>query len=155
MHTAYISIGSNLGNKKQNIGHALRSMEYFSTIEACSRPYRTKPYGYLNQPDFINMVIKVSTEENPLELLVKLQKIENDLGRVRSVRWGERTIDLDIVFYDSSIINVENLTIPHPDMQNRYFVLKPMADIAPDFIHPVLKKTIKGILEELILKNKF
>ncbi len=149
IHTAYISIGSNLGNRKNNIRLAIKKLMGFCNIEAYSRVYRTKPYGVTDQPDFINLAVRVSTILEPAELLEELKAVEDSLGRVRIIRWGPRTIDLDILFFDDLIIKTENLTIPHPDLQNRYFVLKPLNDISPDYIHPVIKLTVAEMFRQI------
>ncbi len=149
MHTVYISIGSNLGNRKQNIRKALEKLSSSGIIKKCSRPYRTLPYGPVKQPDFINMAVQFETALQPQALLIKLQEIEKELGRVKTVRWGERTIDLDIIFFDEAVIEEKTLIIPHPDMHRRLFVLRPLMDICPDFIHPVLKKDIRTLYRVL------
>jgi 2-amino-4-hydroxy-6-hydroxymethyldihydropteridine diphosphokinase len=153
MHTAVISIGANIGEKKKNIRSAIIKTGEAGRVISCSRPYRTRPYGMTDQPCFINMAITLKTCLEPLELLDTLQKIENELGRVRTVRWGERSIDLDIIFYDSLVLSDERLLIPHADMQNRFFVLRPLLDICPEFLHPVLKKTVAELFEALQLRH--
>jgi 2-amino-4-hydroxy-6-hydroxymethyldihydropteridine diphosphokinase len=144
-HKAVVAIGSNSGNRKENIRTALKSFASFCHIDKYSKAYKTKPYGNKNQPDFINMAVLIETSLSPTELLDKLLEIETHLGRERTIHWGERTIDLDIIFYDNLVIQTENLTIPHPDMQNRDFVLKPLMDICPDWEHPVLKKKARKL----------
>ena len=132
----------------------------FATIVNCSKPYKTKPYGNTQQPNFINMVIEIETKLPPLELLAKFKFIEKQLGRVKTLHWAERTIDLDILFMDNIVLNGNDsicpniLTIPHPDLENRDFVLRPMMDISPEFRHPVLGKTIRQLYEELKSENK-
>jgi 2-amino-4-hydroxy-6-hydroxymethyldihydropteridine diphosphokinase len=96
------------------------------------------------------MALIAQARLSPMEVLNKIHMIETELGRKRTVRWGERTIDIDIIFYDSDIISIKDLIIPHPDMQNRYFVLRPLLDICPEFVHPVLKRTISELYDELL-----
>lgn len=153
MNKVYLSIGSNLGSRKSNIRKSFAGISEFAQINACSKVYRTKPYGPVAQPDFINMAIEISTGLDAETLLDKLQELEKDLGRIRTIHWGPRTIDLDILFFNDLIYQSPRLVIPHPDLQNRLFVLKPMADIAPGLIHPVLKKSIENLIE-LAFQNK-
>ncbi len=153
MHTVYISIGSNTKDKKKYIRASIEKLQNITHVKKCSSPYRTKPYGLLNQPDFINMAVEAQTGLRPGKLLQKLQEIETSLGRVRTVRWGERTIDLDIIFYDSDIIRMKDLVIPHYDMHNRIFVLRPLLEICPEYVHPVLKKSISVLYNELMGKG--
>jgi 2-amino-4-hydroxy-6-hydroxymethyldihydropteridine diphosphokinase len=149
----YIGIGSNLGNRKKYIRQALEKMCELMTITRYSKPYHFPPYGFTHQPDFINMVIEGETELEPAHLLSELLNIEQNLGRQRVARWGPRVIDLDILFYGGITLfdndGINPLIIPHPDMHKREFVLRPLADIAPDFIHPALKVTISELLDAL------
>ncbi len=149
-HKVFIGIGTNLGDRPKNIKEALKNLESKSLkILKKSPVYETKPYGVEKQPDFLNCVVEVETSLSPENLLKALLDIEKEMGRVREIHWGPRIIDLDILFYDDFIIDEENLKIPHPDIQNRYFVLKPLSDIAPQLLHPLLKKSIKELLEAL------
>lgn len=150
-HEAYIAFGSNLGDREKYIDDALEVIGNLPQIEieAISDKIATKPYGGVEQDDFLNGVIKVKTLLPPEELLQILQQIELHAGRTREIHWGPRTLDLDILFYDDEIIESENLIVPHPDMKNRNFVLKPLMQIAPYKVHPVYHKTIKDMYEEL------
>ena len=150
MHNVFIAIGTNLGDKEENIRQSIKKMEQNNIhIIKKSNVYKTMPYGYKNQPVFLNCAVQAETMLSPEELLYTLLSIEKQMGRKRKIHWGPRIIDLDIIFYDNLIINSSNLKIPHPDMQNREFVLKPLCDIAPNFVHPVLHKTMKELLKEL------
>ena len=150
MAKVYIGIGSNIGDRQGFIRRALKLMpDYGVYVEKVSEIIETPPYGYEEQPPFLNCVAEVVTFLPPLRLLKALQDIEHRLGRVRVIRWGPRTIDLDILFYDDLVVNTPALKIPHPDMGNRLFVLKPLAEIAPHLTHPVTGKTVSEMLREL------
>ena len=145
----YIALGSNLGNREHNLKEALRRLEQKGIqVVAVSDSITTKPYGVTDQPDFLNAVAEVKTEKTPVELLYTLLQTEQEMGRKRLRRWGERNIDLDLLLYDDQIIDLPELKLPHPDMQNRDFVLRPLAQIAPEAVHPVLGKTIKQLWED-------
>ncbi len=155
MHRAIIAIGTNLGDKEENIKKAIEMMKQRGIrIVKSAGVYRTKPYGYTNQPDFLNSAAEIETMLSPEELIETLLSIEKDMGRVRKVHWGPRIIDLDIIFFDNLTVDKENLKIPHPDMQNRLFVLKPVSEIAPCRVHPIFCKTVKTLLEELLNAEK-
>ncbi len=132
-HFAYIALGSNIGNKEENLKNAIKKIEEINgvKISKVSSFMVTEPWGYENQEEFLNGVIKVETYLTPRELMSTLLKIENDLGRVREIKWGPRIIDLDIVLYDDVISNDEFVILPHPLMHLRDFVLKPLKEIAP------------------------
>lgn len=151
-HTAYISYGSNIGDSKNIIDNALIFLDDYDDIfiEKNSSIIVTKPYGKTDQPDFLNGCVKISTFLSPRKLLDRLHEIENAAGRKREEHWGPRTLDLDIIYYDDLVFTEADLCIPHNDMQNREFVLKPLCEIAPDIFHPVLRKTNRQLLEDLI-----
>ena len=147
INKVYLSIGTNMGNRCRNIRKALCRICETESVISISHIYRTKPYGYLSQPDFINLALLIGTQKPPEALLDFFMSIESSLDRKREIHWGPRTIDIDILLYNDLIINTPRLKIPHPDMQNRWFVLKPMCDIAPDSIHPALNKTIQELFD--------
>lgn len=155
MHTAYIALGSNLGDRKANLEEAVSCVAAAGIkVVKVSSWLETEPYGVTDQPMFMNGVIQVETEKTPLELLKTLLAIELDMGRVRKRHWGERNIDLDLLLYEDVMMTSKELNLPHPDMQNRDFVLMPLAEITPDLVHPVLKKTAQELLDELTAKSK-
>ena len=146
----YIALGSNLGNKEKNLKEALRLLtEKDITVSGVSDFIVTKPYGVTDQPDFLNAVAKIETDKSPTELLHILLQIEQEMGRKRIRRWGERNIDLDLLLYHDFVIDLPDLKVPHPDMQNRDFVLRPLVQIAPEVVHPVLGKTVRQLWEKL------
>ncbi len=150
-HTAYIALGSNIGDREQHLKNALAKIEElgeFVKLEKISSFYNTAPVGYVEQPDFLNAVVKVKTILEPEELLSILQEIENTEGRERKIHWGPRTLDLDILLFDDMVINTDTLVVPHPEMTKRDFVLVPLCEIAPYAIHPLKKEYIKNIKEE-------
>lgn len=150
-HIAYIGIGSNLGDKVYHCEKAISEIleADHHKLLAKSSLFKTKPIGYTAQDWFVNAVIKIETDLVPLDLLHELQKIESRLGRKETYHWGPRAIDLDILFFDEEEIRSEELQIPHPHLQERQFVLIPLAEIDRNFIHPILKKNIAGLLEDL------
>jgi len=155
-HTAYIAVGSNIGDSRTIIAMALEKLNSQEDIEmtACSDFIVTPPYGVTDQPDFLNGCIEVNTLMMPEELLDTLNRTEALFGRERKIHWGPRTLDLDIIFYDDQVINTQRLTVPHPDMANRMFVLKPLNQIAGWKMHPVYHKTVAQLYDEWIRGNK-
>lgn len=149
--TAYIGLGSNIGEREKNLNTAIDMLNETPGIEVLqvSSYINTAPVGYTQQPDFLNAVAEIKTKLQPDELLKICMDIESKLKRKRIIRWGPRTIDLDILLYGEQIINDENLVIPHPRMHEREFVLRPLAEIAPKAFHPVIKKTVAEILTNL------
>lgn len=150
-HRAYLSIGSNMGDKKACLDGAVEALRNDTRIKnlRVAEYLVTEPYGVTEQDEFLNSAISIDTVYSPVELLDKLHEIEKAANRERTLRWGPRTLDLDILFYDDLVMETEELVIPHIDMQNRFFVLKPLCELAPGKVHPVAKKTVKQMLEEL------
>ena len=148
MPTAYIGIGSNLGNREENCEKSIQLIEEDSGIKVTKRSSmsETEPWGIKDQPKFINMAVEIVTDLKPEALLSLLKKIETESGRTTGKQWGPRVIDLDILFYDDLVLKTPGLEIPHPEICKRDFVLIPLKEIAPDKVHPVLKKTIKELL---------
>lgn len=151
-HTiAYLLLGGNLGDRKRNLELAIQLLNNEAgKVSAVSSIYETAAWGLTEQPDFLNQAVKLETNLAPLELLDKMLEIEQRLGRIRKNKWGERLIDIDLILFGEEIINIENkLQVPHPHMQNRKFVIKPLAEIAPNAYHPIFGKTISEIFENI------
>lgn len=143
LNQVFLHTGTNLGNRQANLRLANEWIEKeIGPIVQASEVYRTKAWGITDQPDFLNQALLARTRLSPFELLEKIQAIERRMGRVREVKWGERIIDIDILFYNDAIIETETLTIPHPYLHYRNFVLLPLMDIAPGLVHPGFGKTI-------------
>lgn len=154
-HKAYIAFGSNLGDKKAYLDKGISDLNNLDgcSVSKTSSYYVTKPYGNVEQDDFLNGCLCLKTLFSPEELLDALHAIEKSANRERKVRWGPRTLDLDIIFYDDEILEIEDLIIPHVEMHKRDFVLKPMLEIAPNKVHPIFKKTVKELAENLNMEN--
>lgn len=150
-HIAYISIGSNMGDREEYIENAIGNLSEDESIEILkvSSIIETAPYGNVNQDNFLNAVFKIETLYSPEELLARLHIEENEAGRERKERWGPRTLDLDILFYDDVVMSTDTLIIPHADMANREFMLRPLCEIEPYVIHPRLMMTAKEMLCKL------
>jgi len=154
MGLVYLGVGSNIGDRLKNIKTASLNLSAYAELKTCSSVWETSPWGFTSQPYFLNCVLLFETALAPIELLKKVSQVELKLGRRRTQRIGPRIIDIDILFYNACIINISRLVIPHPRVHERRFVLLPLAEIAPDFVHPVLKKEVKELLEELNSKEK-
>lgn len=150
-HKVYLAIGSNMGDKEQYLNQAVETLRRDTDFKEVrtSKWLVTEPYGGVEQEEFLNGAIEVRTILTPQQLLARLHEIEAQANRERLLRWGPRTLDLDILFYEDETVNETDLIIPHIDMPNRRFVLEPLAELAPAFLHPVLKKTVKQMLDEL------
>jgi len=149
--TSYLAIGSNLGNRMVNIKESLRLLRGINRIqvEEVSPLYESLPQGGpKNQPNYFNLAVAIKTTLSPLDLLGELKDIESKLKRRSALKWGPRTIDLDILFYGDLVFINKKLIIPHPLLHKRVFVLKPLSDIAPDFKHPIYKKSIGELLKK-------
>ncbi len=151
----YLSIGSNMGNREEHLQTALQRLQRERTIRGIrvSDWIETEPYGYLEQASFLNAAVELETIESPDSLLKILQKIETEGGRERTIHWGPRTIDLDIVLFGDVIMQTETLTIPHREMHLREFVLRPLAQLAPWVSHPVYHKTVSELWEQMSQNN--
>jgi 2-amino-4-hydroxy-6-hydroxymethyldihydropteridine diphosphokinase len=143
----YLLLGSNLGEREVVINKAIHLISEEIGVVVCkSSLYDTEPWGITDQPGFLNIALEVKTSLTAIEVLEHALRIEHELGRVRLERWGSRIIDIDIIFYNQDVIQVKDrLRVPHPELQNRKFVLEPLMEIAPDFMHPQLNQTVKEL----------
>lgn len=148
-HTIFFGLGSNVGDKKQNLEKAISKLSKKISDIQVSKFYETEPWGYTEQDKFLNAAIRGKTFLAPSELLQFIKLIEKEVGRVKRFKWGPREIDIDILFYDDLIYKDNFLTIPHPFLQEREFVLKPLLDLDPNFVHPVFKRTVHQLYEKL------
>lgn len=151
----YISLGSNMGNKKENLERAIKEIANIKDtfIIKESKIIETEPFGYKEQDDFLNSCIGIKTLLTPREILKELLSIEKKMGRERKIKWGPRIIDLDIIFYGKEVIEEDDLIVPHPYMEYREFVLKPLEEIIPNFVHPLLLKRVSTLKKELENEN--
>jgi 2-amino-4-hydroxy-6-hydroxymethyldihydropteridine diphosphokinase len=148
MHPIFLSLGSNVGNREENLNHALLYLKQKNQILHISSVYETAPWGNADQGNFLNQIVELSSDYKPDELLVYIKEIESEMGREPSdVRYQPRIIDIDILFYEHIIITSQTLMIPHPRIHERRFILVPMVEIAPKFVHPVLGRTMKELQE--------
>ena len=149
MRTAYLLIGGNLGNRKENLSKAVSLInEQCGSLTSSSSIYETEAWGNTDQPSFLNQALEISTSLSAQQLMRKVLRIEEEMGRVRKEKLGPRIIDIDILLFENEIHDLRFLKIPHPEMQNRRFVLVPLAEIKSTLQHPVLKKSIAELLEE-------
>ncbi|WP_437918258.1 2-amino-4-hydroxy-6-hydroxymethyldihydropteridine diphosphokinase [Sphingobacterium sp. LRF_L2] len=148
MNTVFLLLGANLGDPTRQLTNAIKEIEQrVGQIESLSSIYESKAWGVIDQPNFLNQIAVVLSPRTALEILDEIQAIENELGRVRLAKWGARLIDIDILYFNNESINHERLIVPHPYLQDRNFTLKPLVELAPHFIHPVLQKSNLALLE--------
>jgi 2-amino-4-hydroxy-6-hydroxymethyldihydropteridine diphosphokinase len=152
-HIVYLALGSNLGDRLENLRQAVVSLSPQMEVKAKSHIYETPPWGYEDQPKFYNQVIKADTYLQPEPLLRHLKRLEVALGRQPNFRNGPRLIDLDLLFYNQLVLETPVLTVPHPHLHERGFVLLPLMDIAPEFVHPVLKKNVREMTSSCSLEG--
>jgi 2-amino-4-hydroxy-6-hydroxymethyldihydropteridine diphosphokinase len=153
MPTIYLGLGSNLGDRLAALQAAVAALPPKVRVLAESPVYETPPWGVADQPPYLNMVLEGKTSLSPQALLEHIKAIELTLGRVPSIRFGPRKIDIDILFYDDRIVDTPDLVIPHPRLQERAFVLVPLADLAPDLVHPLLGCLVRELLAEVDVKG--
>jgi 2-amino-4-hydroxy-6-hydroxymethyldihydropteridine diphosphokinase len=151
MAVAYVGLGSNLGDREALVFQAIAMLGALSQTNVVRRAgiYETEPVGRQDQPWFVNTVVQIETTLGPETLLTQTQEIETRLGRQRQAHWGPREIDLDILLYGDRVMNTSQLTLPHPELHRRRFVLVPLCELAPDLIHPVLKRPLRELLSAL------
>jgi 2-amino-4-hydroxy-6-hydroxymethyldihydropteridine diphosphokinase len=148
-YPVFLLLGANLGEREATLSKAIELISnQIAPVVAQSQLYETAPWGVVDQPSFLNQVIKIETELRPTDVLEKTLKIEKQLGRERRLRWGARVIDIDLLYYADMILESPDLCLPHPRLHERRFTLVPLAEIAPDFVHPLLKKTNQALLNE-------
>ena len=144
----YLLLGSNIGDRENNLTLAIEKIqEHAGPIVRQSSIYQTKAWGIEDQEDFLNQVVVIETDLSPKDLLEVILNIEINMGRIRKQKWGARLIDIDILFYDNLVHDTKELRIPHPGIPDRRFTLEPLAEINPDGVHPILKKTLSSLLE--------
>ena len=148
-HQLYFATGSNLGDRLQNLHKARQAIQRFAELGTVSSIYETEPWGYSEQPAFLNQVLATTTNLAPLEVLSSIKSIEGEIGRTPTFRYGPRVIDIDILLYDDLILDDARLTLPHPRLTERAFVMVPLNEIAPQYLHPVFHQTIHELLQNM------
>jgi 2-amino-4-hydroxy-6-hydroxymethyldihydropteridine diphosphokinase len=153
MPIVYLALGSNLGDRRANLTAAVRGLPPATTVLRASGIYETEPWGYLEQPAFLNQVLETETSLSPTDLLAALKRLETRLGRQATFRYGPRLIDLDILLYDQLVLNQSDLVIPHPQLSQRAFILVPLAELAPDLLHPLLWASMAELKDRIDLSG--
>jgi 2-amino-4-hydroxy-6-hydroxymethyldihydropteridine diphosphokinase len=148
-HHLFLATGSNLGDRQQNLRSARQAIRRLAEVEKVSSIYETEPWGYTDQPAFLNQVLAATTLLSPFEVLHSIKSMEGEIGRTPTFRYGPRVIDIDILLYDDLILDDDRLILPHPRMTERAFVLVPLDEIAPQHLHPVFQQTIHDLLQNL------
>jgi 2-amino-4-hydroxy-6-hydroxymethyldihydropteridine diphosphokinase len=150
MITVFLLLGTNLGNRQMFLQQAVEAIAVeIAPVQKASAVYETQSWGKTDEPDYLNQVITLQTNFSAQQVLQKILSIELQMGRKREVKWGSRIIDIDILFYGDEVINEPELVVPHPQLHNRRFTLDPLAEIAPEFVHPLLNRNILALKNEL------
>src|SRR5712671_3303692 len=145
----YLSLGSNVGDREDHLRGAITRLESIARVISVSSFYETEPIEVTNQPWFLNCAVKVETTKMPKQLMAAILEMEREMGRLRTIKKGPRTVDIDILLFGDAVVDSQEVTIPHPAMHERRFVLEPLAEIAPEARHPVFKKTVSEMLDAL------
>jgi len=153
VNKVFLGLGANVGDRKSNINLAIKLLQEKVKDIKVAPMYESRPVGHKNQANFLNTALMGTTDLSPLELLNFVKQIEKNVGRIKRFRWGPREIDIDILFYESSIYHDDSIQIPHPRLHERDFVLKPLLELEPEFIHPVFKESLSVLYSKLETKE--